>query len=96
MNERIREEIDDINSEALSLDGLDGDKFAFDDAIIGIAERCGMDSVLAYDEDKIIDILMEKYDMDGSEAQEWYSYNMVGAYVGEGTPIFVKMSSNIL
>ena len=35
----------------------------FDNAIIGIAERCGDDKVLAYDAAKCIEILVEEHDM---------------------------------
>jgi len=45
------EEIAEINPEALILDG-------FDEAIIGIAERINLGPVVAYDKEKIIEILM--------------------------------------
>ena len=87
--EHIREIIAANNEDALLIDGLDGDKHAFDEAIIGFADRCGMQSIVAYDFDKVIDILVDKYDMDEDEAMEWYDFNMLGAYMGENTPIFV-------
>lgn len=86
---RIKEEIAETNSDALFLDGLDGDKEAFNEALVGFSERCGMHSVAVYDVDKIIEILINKYDMSIDEATEWYSYNMSGAYMGEDTPIFI-------
>ena len=84
----IVEQVAEFNPEALTLDGLDGDKRAFDDAIMGVAGRCGLPPVVVYDEEKIIQILIEKYDMSEEDAAEWYSFNMYGAYVGEGTPLF--------
>jgi len=45
------EEILEINPEALKLDG-------FDEAIIGFGDRINMNPVLIYDEDKIIEILI--------------------------------------
>lgn len=60
----------------------------YDDCILGIAERCGDPNVLAYDTAKIIKKLM-KEGMSYDEAWEWFSFNQVGAYVGEGTPVFI-------
>jgi len=60
----------------------------YDDCIIGIAERCSDQNILAYDVAKIIKKLI-KQGMDEEEAWEWFSFNQVGAYVGEGTPIFI-------
>lgn len=77
-----REEIADINEEAVFADG-------FDDAIIGLAERINLGPVVAYDVEKIIEILMERDGMDYTEAYEYYSYNIIGSWVGEYTPIFI-------
>jgi hypothetical protein len=43
---------------------------------------------VAYDLNKIIDIL--KRDMSHDDALEWYAYNMVGAYMGDQTPVFIS------
>ena len=61
----------------------------FDEAIIGIAQRCGSEDVLAYDAEKCVEILVEKDDMTQEEAMDYFLFNVYGAYVGEGTPIFV-------
>ena len=50
------EEIAEINPDALTCDG-------FDDAIIGIAERINLGPVVAYDVDKILEILISKMDI---------------------------------
>jgi len=58
----------------------------FDDAIIGFDE---VGRRLVYDMDKVIDILI----IDGmtyDDAIEYYDFNISSAYIGEGTPIFVK------
>ncbi len=60
----------------------------FDAAIIGVGERCGSPEIIVYDADKCVDILMEG-GMDHDEAQEFFSYNTLGAYVGEHTPMYV-------
>ena len=87
----VREEIVEINPDALFLDGLDGSKEAFDDAIVGVAGRCAMPTVVVYDESKIIEILTDKYEMSYEDAAEWFSFNMAGAYMGENTPLFMRM-----
>lgn len=47
------EEIEEINPEALLCDG-------FDEAIIGMVERINLSPVVAYDVDKMIDIMVER------------------------------------
>ncbi|EGQ9284343.1 hypothetical protein F7U66_00550 [Vibrio parahaemolyticus] len=42
-----------------------------------------------YDADKIIKILVTE-GMDEDEAYEYFSFNLLGAYVGPGTPIFIN------
>ena len=60
----------------------------FDEAIIGVAERIGMEPVVAYDTNKIIEILSR--DMTEDEAVEYFEFNVLGAYVGERTPVFIS------
>ena len=56
----------------------------FDEAVIGIDESSMR---LIYSMSKCIEILMR--DMSEEDALEYYYYyNMSGAYVGEGTPIW--------
>lgn len=90
MNEKaIKEEIADINPEALFIDGFDGDKDGLNEALIGFGSRCGMNDVAIYSVEKIIETLIIKYDMEEDDAQDWYDYNIEGAFLGENTPIFV-------
>jgi hypothetical protein len=70
------------DSEALLVDD-------FDDAIIGVAERINLGPVVAYDVDKVIQILMEREGMTDEDALEYFYYNIQGAWMGEGTPIFI-------
>lgn len=58
----------------------------FDDAIIGV-ESLGMRVV--YDIDGVLDILQKRDEMGFDEAQEFFEFNVLGAYVGEKTPLFV-------
>ncbi len=62
----------------------------FDGAIIGSAERCGSPTMIAYDWDKCVHILQERDGMTLDDAIEFMEYNVVGAYVGEDTPVFIR------
>jgi|TARA_R110001592_G_scaffold349462_2_gene644756 hypothetical protein len=77
-----REEIAEYNEEALICDG-------FDEAIIGVAERINLGPVAAYSVEKIIEILMERDDMTYEDAHEHFSYNIIGSWMGEYTPVFI-------
>jgi hypothetical protein len=75
--------INDINPDALFADGLNG-------AILGYAERCNMNTVVVYDVEKILEILMNDNGWTFDEALEYYEQNILGAYLGENTPIYVN------
>jgi hypothetical protein len=68
----------------------------FDAAIVGVADRIGMDAVVVYDTTKIIDILCERDGMDRDEAAEYYEFNIAGAYVGNRTPMFIAMIDDLI
>lgn len=72
-------------SEALVADG-------FDKAIVGIGRQFNQQLVI-YDEDKCIEILMERDGMTFDEAVEFFEFNVVGAYVGKGTPVYVRVGT---
>jgi hypothetical protein len=59
----------------------------FDEAIIGVAERIGDEPVVAYDTTKIMEILSRSMSVD--EAYEFFEFNILGAYVGDKTPLFI-------
>lgn len=66
--------------ECLTADG-------FDDALIGCTY--GANVVAVYDIDKMIETLMEE-GLDWDEAAEFLDFNVVGAYVGEKTPKYMR------
>lgn len=74
---------------------LDGDTLLFldpeyfDEAIIGVAQRAGGLFAVAYSEPKVIDLLIKNERMDPDEAMEWYQFNILDAYMGEETPVFI-------
>ena len=72
-----REDIAEIDPDALFMDG-------FDEAIIGFFTRCGQPLVVVYDRRKCIEVL--KGDMSEDEAEEYLSFNCEGAWVGDRTP----------
>ena len=62
----------------------------FDKAFLGVAQRFGQEDILAYDKDECIAILCRRDGMTYEEALEFFNYNVIGAWVGEKTPLFVK------
>lgn len=96
-----RDDILQINSDAIFYDGLD-------DAIIGVAERINLNQVVAYDKSIAINIILSNLttteadltpddikngvtveDKKYEEALEHFQYNVLGGWVGENTPIFI-------
>jgi hypothetical protein len=64
----------------------------FDEAIIGIAHRMGQADVIAYDTNKVYEILAKMLDTeDWTVVFEYFEFNILGAYVGERTPVFVDV-----
>ena len=63
----------------------------FEDAIIGLCEVFNRPLLAAYDRSKCIDILMERDGMTGEEAEEYFSFNVSGAWHGDGTPVYVTL-----
>lgn len=74
--------ISEMNPKALLADG-------FEDAVVGVAERCGSQTVVVYDAEHCITILMKRDHMTFDEASEFFRFNTLGAYVGENTPLFL-------
>lgn len=79
----LRTAVAEYNPEALFMDG-------FDEALCGVAMRYGMNEVAAYDYDKVIELLM-KDGMDEEGAAEFFNFNQIGAWLGENTPVFVRL-----
>jgi hypothetical protein len=71
--------ISEEHPDLLTIDG-------FDEAILGVVERADL-MVVCYDRNKIIQVLMR--DMNAQEAWEYYEYNILGAYMGELTPVYL-------
>ena len=60
----------------------------FDEAFLGTGSRCGFEDVAVYDADKCIEALI-KHGMTDEEAVEYFEYNVLGAWIGDITPVFL-------
>jgi len=67
----------------------------FEKALIGLGRKKCCEDSLVYDYDKCVAILMDD-GMDHDEAVEWMEVNVLGAYVGPTTPIFVHTDEDTL
>ena len=56
----------------------------FDDAVIGVDE---FSMRIIYSMQKCIDILMQE-GMSEEDAEDYFDYNVAGAYIGDKTPIW--------
>lgn len=84
----IREYLAELGDPDIILfDGLD-------DAIIGLQEAFGKGPVVVYDYDKCIELLEDPNQEDPEkryfDACEHFDYNVIGAYVGKCTPVFLR------
>jgi hypothetical protein len=61
----------------------------FEEAFIGFSRRCGQPTLATYSFDKMIQVLVERDQMDVMEAEEYISYNCAGAWMGELTPVIL-------
>jgi hypothetical protein len=74
----------------VELGNMHGEPFliadGYDDCILGY-----VGPKVVYDAEKVIQTLMDRDGMDYEEAVEFFGFNIEGAYVGEGTPIFMYL-----
>ena len=62
----------------------------FDEAIIGSIISFGRKETVLYSTQKILDIMVERDDMTQEEALEFFDFNIIGSYNGEGMPAFLN------
>ena len=62
----------------------------FDEAIIGVGERCSTDSMIIYAHSKMVEILIVRDEMTFEEAEEYIDFNIIGAWIGDTTPIIMR------
>ena len=74
----FRDTISEVNPEAMIADG-------FDDAIVGYDSN----GCVIYSYDKCMKVLQERDGMSNEEAHEYMEFNVVNAYVGDFTTVFM-------
>ncbi len=74
------------DTKALTMDG-------YDDCIAGVLERFGMEPIIVYDKQRVIEKLMKV--MTDEEAYEFFEYNQLGAWMGDGTPGFISFATEL-
>jgi len=79
----IRQYLADLDPDLLLADG-------FDDALLGYVQRFNQ-TVALYDRAKCIEILMKRDEMSDEDAEEFFEFNVVGAFVGDYTPAFATL-----
>lgn len=79
MNHEALEALGELNPEALLADGLE-------DAFIGYTVNHHHAHVAVYDYGKCIEVLVARDGMTHEDAEEFLSFNTLGAYVGEKRP----------
>lgn len=79
--DQVNEQLD--GTEACLADG-------FEDALIGWVQRFNA-TVPLYDRERCIEILVQRDGMDYEAAEEFFDFNVVGAWVGDGTPAFATV-----
>lgn len=60
----------------------------WDDALVGVGWRLNT-PIAVYDRDRIVEIMTTRDGISEEDADEYISFNIEGAYVGEGTPLMV-------
>ncbi len=83
MNQELREALAELNPEALLADGLEA-------ALIGYTVNHHHAHVAVYDINKCIEVLVDRDGMSHEEADEFMSFNTLGAFVGENGPIYIR------
>jgi len=62
----------------------------YDDCILGICTRFGQEPIIAYDRAKVLANL-QRDGMSYEDAEEFFEFNQIGAWMGDATPCFVDL-----
>jgi hypothetical protein len=79
----LKQKIEEVIGDDESILLADG----FEDAFLGIGRQFNT-AFAIYDREKCIEILMKN--MSNEEAEEYFCFNVQGAWVGEQTPVFLE------
>lgn len=66
------------------------------EAIIGRVDRFGMQPLILLDHEKCIQIFMNRDGMTREQAEEFFEFNVIGSWIGEGTPCFASFIKDII
>ncbi len=83
MKKWVGEYADEYGERLLTMDG-------FDDCILGIASIHSKPPFVVYNSRAVVARLVERDGMTQEEAEEYFAFNMECAYLGEGTPAFLR------
>ena len=62
----------------------------FDEAIIGSITSYGRGETVLYSTQKILEVMMERDGMTAEDAMEFFNFNVIGSYNGDGMPAFLN------
>lgn len=87
-----KEPVSEVRQKCLELAGDDAELMFmdnFDAAIVGIGEVCGNPPAVVYDQQLVIDALMEANGGNYEAAREFYDFNISSAFMGSGMPVML-------
>lgn len=61
----------------------------FESALVGVGQRCGQPDLAVYSIPLALGILVDRDGMTIAEAREHLDFNVLGAWVGDRTPIWI-------
>lgn len=88
--EEIKTELDEIDPEILTADGLDAALIGFVELWVEAKVGASPKTVALYDREKCIQIFVAQ-GMTEDEASEHFEFNVIGGYVGKTTPAFATI-----
>lgn len=88
-NEKIREILGECYEELILVEG-------HDNAILGVADGCGLPSRVVYDRRKVLHNLVRDGIGSHEDAEEFFEYNILGSFVGETTPLFFTRIDDLI
>ena len=69
--------------------GTEGEIAEFMGCAVGVISGAGLSDRLCYDYDKCVQVFVERDGMSLEDAEEYFQFNVLGAYVGDRTPVFL-------
>jgi len=89
-SKRVPKKIDDMLDQIHEMNDKALFPTGYELAVIGYVERFGMEPLVLVDRDKMLQMLVDE-GMTYEESVEYYEFNIIGAWMGEGTPCFATL-----